>query len=58
MHHQLLHIGDFFGSVLSVILIKAIRKDIAIYNDLTGDADDEDETIWKLMHGDVFFNCM
>jgi len=44
----------FLASVLSVILIKALRKDIAVYNDLSGDADDEDETGWKLIHGDVF----
>jgi len=44
----------FLGSVLSVILIKALRKDIAVYNDLSGDGDDEDETGWKLVHGDVF----
>jgi len=44
----------FLGSVLTVILIKALRKDIAIYNDLSGDGDEEDETGWKLVHGDVF----
>jgi len=44
----------FLGSVLMVILIKALRKDIAVYNDLSGDGDEEDETGWKLVHGDVF----
>jgi len=44
----------FLGSVLAVILIKALRKDIAVYNDLSADGDDEDETGWKLVHGDVF----
>jgi len=44
----------FLGSVLSVILIKALRKDIAVYNDLSGDGEDDDETGWKLVHGDVF----
>jgi len=44
----------FLGSVLSVILIKALRKDIAVYNDLSGDGEEEDETGWKLVHGDVF----
>jgi len=45
----------FLASVLSVILIKALRKDIAIYNDLTGDpSEEEEETGWKLVHGDVF----
>jgi len=45
----------FLASVLSVILIKALRKDIAVYNDLAGDAsEEEEETGWKLVHGDVF----
>jgi len=45
----------FLGTVLSIILIKALRRDIAVYNELAGDMnDEEEESGWKLIHGDVF----
>lgn len=45
------------SAVIAMIIIRTLRRDIARYNQLTGDADDEaglDETGWKLVHGDVF----
>lgn len=46
----------FLGSVLTIILVKALRKDLAVYNDISTDISggDEEETGWKLVHGDVF----
>jgi len=45
----------FLGCVVAVILIRALRKDIAVYNDIEVDLeDDKEETGWKMIHGDVF----
>jgi transmembrane 9 superfamily protein 2/4 len=45
----------FLATCIAVILIKALRKDLALYNDLGVDAnEDEDESGWKMVHGDVF----
>lgn len=45
----------FLGCVVAVILIRSLRRDISVYNDITVDMEDEkDETGWKLVHGDVF----
>ena len=43
----------FLATVVAVILIKALRRDIAIYNDIEIDVGEE-EAGWKLLHGDVF----
>lgn len=47
----------FLITCIAMILIKALRKDIAIYNE-TGisldDGTDQDESGWKMIHGDVF----
>jgi transmembrane 9 superfamily protein 2/4 len=42
--------------VFAVILVKALRKDLAVYNSIqsTFDDDGEDSSGWKLVHGDVF----
>lgn len=45
----------FLGSVVAVILIRSLKRDIAMYNEISIDVvDDEEETGWKLVHGDVF----
>jgi transmembrane 9 superfamily protein 2/4 len=45
----------FLTSCIGIILIKALRKDLALYNDLGIDAgEDDDESGWKMIHADVF----
>lgn len=44
----------FLGTVLAVILIKALRKDLAFYNDMANVEEDVEESGWKMVHGDVF----
>jgi len=44
----------FLGTVLAVILIKALRKDLAFYNDMASIEEDVEEAGWKMVHGDVF----
>lgn len=45
----------FLGIVVATILIRSLRRDIAVYNDIEVDIEDEkEETGWKLVHGDVF----
>lgn len=45
----------FLTSCIAIILVKALRKDLALYNDLGVDANEErDESGWKMVHGDVF----
>lgn len=43
----------FLAVCIAIILIRALRKDLQIYNELVDD-DDEDESGWKMIHGDVF----
>lgn len=40
--------------VMSHILLRALKKDISRYNDVNLDEDYQDESGWKLVHGDVF----
>jgi transmembrane 9 superfamily protein 2/4 len=51
-----LMIGFLLTSAVAVIMLRALKKDIAKYNDLMDDANDiiMEETGWKLVHGDVF----
>lgn len=52
-----LMIGLLLTGVVAVIMLRALKKDIAHYNDgLAEDADEiiMEETGWKLVHGDVF----
>jgi transmembrane 9 superfamily protein 2/4 len=45
----------FFMSVMiAMILIRALRKDIAKYNDPVAIEEAKEESGWKLVHGDVF----
>lgn len=45
----------FLGSITVVVLIRNLRKDLAVYNDLDVEMDeDEQDSGWKLVHGDVF----
>ena len=46
----------FLSGVITMIMVRTLRRDIAKYNH-DDDEDDEDvleETGWKLVHGDVF----
>ena len=47
-----LMIGLLLTGVVAVIMLRALRKDIAHYNDLGDDV--MEESGWKLVHGDVF----
>ncbi|EGB07032.1 hypothetical protein AURANDRAFT_28353 [Aureococcus anophagefferens] len=41
----------FLTAVVAMIMLRTLRKDISSYN---LEADDEEESGWKLLHGDVF----
>lgn len=43
----------FLTGAISTILIRTLRKDISMYNEMDS-LDDGEETGWKLVHGDVF----
>ncbi len=40
--------------MIAMILVRALRKDIAKYNDPSAIEEAKEETGWKLVHGDVF----
>ena len=40
--------------MIAMILVRALRKDIAQYNDPSAIEEAKEETGWKLVHGDVF----
>lgn len=44
----------FLTIMIAMILIRALRKDIAQYNDPANIEDAKEESGWKLVHGDVF----
>eukprot|EP00596_Hydrurales_sp_CCMP1899_P006807 CAMPEP_0119040508 /NCGR_PEP_ID=MMETSP1177-20130426/10451_1 /TAXON_ID=2985 /ORGANISM="Ochromonas sp, Strain CCMP1899" /LENGTH=393 /DNA_ID=CAMNT_0007005619 /DNA_START=471 /DNA_END=1649 /DNA_ORIENTATION=- len=45
----------FLTVMVAMILLRALRKDIANYNDTTSQMEDaKEESGWKLVHGDVF----
>lgn len=44
----------FLAGILTMILVRTLRKDIARYNADEGIDDAMEETGWKLVHGDVF----
>jgi transmembrane 9 superfamily member 2/4 len=44
----------FLTIMIAMILIRALNKDIAQYNDPTTLEEAKEETGWKLVHGDVF----
>ena len=42
------------SAMIGFILIRALRRDLARYNDPEAIQEERDETGWKLVHGDVF----
>jgi transmembrane 9 superfamily member 2/4 len=44
----------FLTGAIGTIMIRTLRKDIAVYNELDSLEDGAEETGWKLVHGDVF----
>jgi transmembrane 9 superfamily protein 2/4 len=44
----------FLTSMVGMVLLRALRKDITRYNQLDLDEDVQDDSGWKLVHGDVF----
>ncbi|KAJ3308713.1 Transmembrane 9 super member 4, partial [Gonapodya sp. JEL0774] len=44
----------FLSAMVAIILLRTLRRDIALYNDDDLKEEQEDTTGWKLVHGDVF----
>lgn len=44
----------FLTGAIATIMIRALRKDISAYNEMSVLEDGTEETGWKLVHGDVF----
>ena len=44
----------FLTGAISTIMIRTLRKDIAVYNEMDTLEEGSEETGWKLVHGDVF----
>ncbi|CAB9517291.1 Transmembrane 9 superfamily [Seminavis robusta] len=44
----------FLTAAVSTIMVRTLRKDIALYNEMQTLEEAQDETGWKLVHGDVF----
>lgn len=44
----------FLTGMVAMVLLRALRKDIARYNQLDLNEDVQDDSGWKLVHGDVF----
>lgn len=44
----------FFSGILTMIMVRTLRRDIARYNTDDNFEDALEETGWKLVHGDVF----
>lgn len=44
----------FLTGAIATIMIRTLRKDIAVYNEMDTLEDGSEETGWKLVHGDVF----
>ena len=44
----------FLTVLIAMILVRALRKDIAAYNDPSSLEEAKEESGWKLVHGDVF----
>jgi len=42
------------SAVVAVTLGRALRADLAVYNAISDEEDPQEETGWKLIHGDVF----
>ena len=44
----------FLTVMIAMILVRALRRDIAQYNDVASMDEAREESGWKLCHGDVF----
>ena len=44
----------FLTGAIGTIMIRTLRKDIAVYNEIDTLEDGTEESGWKLVHGDVF----
>merc|ERR1719321_2015686 len=44
----------FLSSMVAMILLRTLHRDISRYNELATSEDTTEETGWKLVHGDVF----
>lgn len=44
----------FLAGILTMIIVRTLRRDIAKYNKMDDEEDTMEETGWKLVHGDVF----
>jgi transmembrane 9 superfamily protein 2/4 len=44
----------FLSIMIAIILLRALRKDIAQYNDPANAEETKEESGWKLVHGDIF----
>jgi len=44
----------FLTAAVTTIMVRTLRKDIALYNEMQTLEEAQDETGWKLVHGDVF----
>merc|ERR1719191_919690 len=44
----------FLSGLVAMILLRTLHRDIVKYNDLATKEEIEEETGWKLVHGDVF----
>lgn len=47
-------VAVILSALVLVVLLRALRKDIARYNQLDINEDVQDDSGWKLVHGDVF----
>jgi len=44
----------FLSAMVATILLRALKKDIARYNNVDEEEESQEEFGWKLIHGDVF----
>lgn len=44
----------FLSGVVAMILLRTLRKDISTYNEMQTLEEAQEESGWKLVHGDVF----
>mmetsp|Transcript_39393 Transcript_39393/g.50262 ORF Transcript_39393/g.50262 Transcript_39393/m.50262 type:complete len:635 (+) Transcript_39393:150-2054(+) len=44
----------FLSGVVGMIMVRTLRKDISTYNEMQSLEEAQEETGWKLVHGDVF----
>lgn len=44
----------FLSSMVAMILLRTLHRDISRYNEVATSEDTAEETGWKLVHGDVF----